>query len=427
MKKLRKNDTTHERDRPDFWVTKMQETVDRNSVGLQQYVTFSRWATGDMRELKDPYVAFQTEMEAREGLANQHALVQETARANLFFRNPQAVVRCPWSRPSGVFTPGLARVETSLTMDTLDQCGYFLRARRRLDDALNGPFGILKITHEVDVAIDKETIDEARAEAQMENRLFVIPPHQKMKAVEDQIHSLHVEEHEKLYAMGQRGEVMMTKSALKYLRDHINVHNAMRKTERPTETVRDASVVVRRKSPLDWFYDTTVDDMGDCRWYAEQYLVRKIDVMANDDFEKEARDALARSTLRYSRQSIPYPTGIPETGPFRGTDELVRICEVIDLADGVVREFAEGSQEMLRVRPYGMKSIMPSGPYSILMFRQNPFEATGIAIPSTWAQEQRLITALESMHATAAERAIPRTRSPEVAQATPAPQVEAVT
>lgn len=404
-----KNDTKNERLRPHFWIEKMQETVDRNAVPLEQYVTFSRWATGDMRELNDPMQMRETESEAREGLANQHALVQETARANLFFRNPQPVIQCPWSRPFGVWTQGLARVETALTRDTMEQAGYFLRARRRLDDALNGPYGILKITHESDIAIDREAIDEARLEAQMENRGFVTPPHQKMKATEEQIHSLHIEEHEKLYAQMQTGQVPGTKSAMKYLRSHIDIHKHMRKTERPTETVRDASVVIRRKSPLHWFYDTTVDDMGDCRWFSEAYWVRKLDIMANDDFDKAARNAVNESRSHYERQQVPLPTGIPEAGTFRGSDALVLVYEVIDLVDGMVYEFAEGATEMLRVRPYGMKAIMPSGPYSILMFRQNPFEATGIPIPSTWAREQRLLTSLASMHAGAAQRAIPRT------------------
>lgn len=432
-KKELRDGSKNERERPQFWLEKMQETAYRNRVPLQQWATFSRWSVGDMRELNDPQKFWNSMEEWREGLANQHALVQETARANLFFRNPQPVITCPWSRPFGVWTQGLARVETALTKETMKQAGYFIRARRRIDDALNGPYGVLKFTHDADIAIDRETIDAARLEAGEENKRFVTPPHQKMKAEEQEIHSIHIEEHEKLYAMGQTGQIPMTKAGLKYLRAHIDVHKSMRTSELPTETVEDARIIVRRKSPIEWFYDTAPDDMGDARWYAEQYLARKWDVMANEDYDKEAVKELGQSTIRFQRQGVEYPSGIPDAGPFTGSDHLVRICEVIDLVSGNVIEFAEGCQRPLSIRPYGMKSILPSGPYSVLMFRQSPFEATGVPIPTTWAREQRLLTSLASMHATAAERAIPRTvynadvlNSEKLAQMLNAPSCDAI-
>ena len=402
-----KDDIPSRRGTVAFWQQEIMACAKRNAVPMQAFTRFSRWYGGNVMDLIDPDASPNLEFEWQQALGNMVPFVTDTSIADMFFRAPRFSVRCPFGQERGVFTQGLARCETGLVNDQIQQVGYFRRARRRLLDARLGPFGVLKITYDRDVAVDFEAVEEQRAQANMENQNLIVlgpgtPGKPTMDAHEDQIHSVHIEAHEELYAQMQRGIIAVPKSVKRFLRKHIELHEAMRHTERPTETIRDASLVVRRVNPLSIAYDITVDDIADARWWSEDYLARKIDVMANENYDATARREVASVADRWMNGMIPMPRGIPTPGSFDTADELVRIYEVIDLVDNVVREFAEGSSLMLRERPYTMRSIQPSGPYSILMFRPDVFEAAGVPPPTTWVAEQAAATAIDTAITSAA-------------------------
>lgn len=404
-----KGDKSSEREVWGYWERELNAWVKRHEGAIGQYVRYARWYAGDMYDLIDPEASPNLDHRWQTSLENMTNSATRSARADLFFRNPRIVVRPPALSRRPPFTPALARVETTLTNDTLDQVRYFRRARRALTDALLGPFGILKITYERDIAIDHEAISEHRDLASDENKQFLAFG-TKMNAVEDQLHSVHIEEHGKILAAAQRGEIALPKPAIKYLKKHIAVHEAMRSTERPTETIRDASVVVRRKNLLEFFSDCTVDDPEDARWVGESFLARKVDVLANDEYDQKARDGIADATDRWVRTGVTMAGDVPTSGSFDNSDTLVRLYEIVDFVDGTVRLYGEGAGEApLLERPYAMRSILPSGPYSLLSFMEHPFEGRGICPPVAFEAHQAAATAISSAMVSAAIDSLPRT------------------
>lgn len=395
-RKTRRSDPTpSERETPAWWIRELQSCVKRNQPQIDRYVRFARWYRGDLGDLIDTRATPNMDRPWQSGLDNMHTFVTDAAIAQMFFRNPRFAIRTPSSAGMGVFTPGLARVEAAYLNDTIEQIGYFRRARRRLLDARLGPYGLLKITYDCDMVVDMEAVEAARAQAQAENIAF-LNHGVLMKATEDELHSCHIDEHGKLLATAQRGEVALPKPALKYLKRHIAEHERMRETERPSETVRDANLVVRRVSLLDWFYDVTVDDIDDRRWECHAYLIRKVDAMANLRFSKEARDAISECPDRWVRSGIGMPAGVPSTGTFDNSDVMVRVYEVFDRVTGTIREFFEDGTVMADQRDFTMRSVQPSGPMSVLMFKPDPIEAAGLPPPVAWEGEQFAATALQS-------------------------------
>lgn len=393
--------TRSERETPQFWTRELNACIKRNQPQIDRYIRFCRWYRGNLEDLIDPDATPNLNRPWQSSLDNMHTFVTDAAIAQMFFRNPRGAIRTPgigW----GVWTPGLARVEATMLNDTVEQIGYFRRARRRLLDARNGGFGILKISYDCDMVVDMETIESAREEAANENKAFMLGNPKAMEAREDQIHSAHIDSHRELLALAERGEVMLPKSAIKYLKKHIKHHEDMRTTERPTETARDAMIVVRRVSPLDFYYDVTVDDIADSRWFCHTYLMRKVDALANMRFKKTARESVSESPDRWVRAGVNSPSNIPTTGSFDNSDVMVRVYEVFDRVEGVIREFFEGGEEMADQREFTMRSVQPSGPYSILMFKPDPLEAAGIPPPIAWESEQATTTALQSAMVSAA-------------------------
>lgn len=398
---MSKEPTRNEREIPATWVRDINSCIKRNQAEIDRYVRFCNWYRGNLTDLIDPDSTPNMDAMWQASLDNMHTFVTDAAIAQMFFRNPRFSIRTP-AQGWGIWTSGLARVEAAMLNDTIEQIGYFRRARRRLLDARNGPYGILKITYDCDMVVDMETIEQAREEAAAENKAFMLGRPKEMEANERQIHSAHIDKHRELIAMAERGEVMVPKSALKYLRKHVKIHEAMRTSETPTETARDAQIVVRRVSPLDWYYDVTVDDIADARWFTHTYLMRKVDALANERFSKKSRAALADSPDRWVRAGVTMPRGLPSTGTFDNSDTMVRVYEVFDRVEGMIREFFEGGEEMADQREFTLRSVQPSGPYSVLMFKPDPLEAAGISPPIAWAAEQHADVRLQSAIVSAA-------------------------
>lgn len=394
-----KDPTRSEREMPATWVRNLNACIKRNQSEIDRYVRHVNWYRGNLTDLIDPDATPNMDKAWQASLDNMHTFVTDAAIAQMFFRNPRFSIKTPgmgW----GVWTPGLARVEAAMLNDTIEQVGYFRRARRRLLDARNGPYGILKITYDCDMVVDMETIEAAREEAALENQAFMLGNPKAMDVKPNQIHSAHIDSHRELLALAERGEVQIPKNALKYLRKHIAIHEGERTSERPTETARDAQIVVRRVSPLDFYYDVTVDDIADARWFCHTYLMRRIDAENNPRFSKKARAELTNAPNRWVRSGLTsMPRGLVEE-TFDGSDAMVRVYEVFDRVGengaAVIREFFEDGTEMADQRDFTMRTVQPSGPYSILMFKPDPLEASGISPPIAWAPEQHADVRLQS-------------------------------
>lgn len=402
-----RGDKASDRSDPAFWVQEMNACIKRNKVQMDRFVRFARWYRGDLSDIVDPDATPTLENRWEINLDNMHLFVTDAAIASLFFRNPRFAIRSPSGRAGGIWTPALARIEAMMLNDTIEQIGYFRQARRRLLDARLGPFGVLKITYDCDMVVDHETIENARTEAQLENQAFVTASTagealSAMVATESQIHSAHIDVHQELLAMAQRGEVPLPKPAIKYLRKHIKKHESMRSSETPTEFARDASIVCRRVNPLHFFYDTSVDDIWDARWYCHSYFIRMADAKGNSRFSRKARDECAAASDRWQRNGVTMHQYVPTPGTFDSHDELVLVNEVYDRVDGTIREFFEGGSEMACEREFTLRSVQPNGPYSILMFKPDPLEAAGLPPPIAWEAEQSATTALQSASVAAA-------------------------
>ena len=164
-----KGDSVLDREQISYWVRELNSCIKRNQPQLDRYGRFCQWYRGNLDGLTDPSATTGLDSMGQRALDNMHTFVTDAAIAQMFFRNPRFQIRVPSGKPTGVFTPGLAAVETKMLNDTIEQIGYFRRARRRLLDARNGPFGILKITYDADTVVDFEKVEAAREAAQAEN------------------------------------------------------------------------------------------------------------------------------------------------------------------------------------------------------------------------------------------------------------------
>lgn len=393
-----REDRESTRSEPEFWMREINSCIKRNQPEIDRYIRNVQKYRGFMENLTDPN-ATQGLLPHQTSLDNLHTFVTDASIAQMFFRNPRFAIRTPSGGSNGIFTPALARVETIALNDTIEQIGYFRRARRRLLDARNGPFGVLKITYDVDTVYDSEKIEDARMAAEAENAAFLAGDVKALsRAREDQLHSVYIAARENLLAILQRNQVPVPKSVTAHVKNSIKYHTAMLRSETPTETIRSANIVCRRVNPLDFFYDITVDDIADSRWFCHTYLMRKVDALTNDTFDKKAREEISESAERWVRPGFRDQGGLGKlsTGTFDNADTMVRVNEVTDLVSGKIRDFFEGGTMMAREREFTMRSVQPSGPYSILMFKPDPIEAAGISPPVAWEAEQDAATALQS-------------------------------
>ena len=416
-------DSRAERGRTDYWVREMNACVKRAGPQIERYTRFVRWYRGYTQDMIDEDATPGLDYQWQQNLDNMTTFVTDSTIADLFFRNPTFTVECPYGMQRGVFTPALARIETTNLKDKIEQIGYFRKKRRQILDARLGPYGVLKWTYNVgDWVVDMESIEAARLEAKAEIAGFLAGNARALSAKESQNHAVHIDEKSRLLAEAERGVIQLPRAAMKFLRKHLKEHDFMRGSERPTEVARNMSIVCLRQNLLNWFYDPTVDDMDQCRWFASASLHRKVDVMASTRYSAKAKQALNEAQDHYIRSDVVMPGGVISTGSFDGSEVLIRIYEVVDLVDGVIREFAEGGQIMLDEREYTMRDIQPHGPYNILMFKQDPQEAAGIPPPVAWESPQAAATALASVNVAVAQLALPRvlcnerTISPELAQ-----------
>ena len=384
---------------PEFWELNATAAYVHTREALDQYEEFCRWYGGDFSQQRNGNRGTRTRRGRRSGLDNFTNLATVASQAQLFFRNPQFVVRPAGSLNTALFTPRLAHVETELLNATIEEIGFFQQFKRCLTDALLGPVGILKVGYSFDgVFLDTDEIDKERKAADLENQAFVLAGKRPVVKASD-LHSIHIEQHNQTIAAAERGEIPLPEKALAYLRKHVKMHEAQVPEERQIETLRNDSVWVRRKSPLNVCWDPMAEDPADRTWFRERYLARIDDVC--DKYGEKWREKLSVVKSRWQAHGdLP----IPPHNDIETPDAYCMLYENIDLVDGKSILTAQGAKDALEVRDYTLGSILPSGPYVTFSFMDDPFDGSGIAPPNIYRDHQLAATALANSNTTTAER-----------------------
>ena len=396
------------RESPAFWDEMIQASAKRRRVQNEQFERYARWHRGDLSDVVDPGTVRDHRKRWETSLDNMTFLATEASKADLFFRYPRFVVRPPTALPNPQFSAALSRVETTMLHHTMRRARFRQKARRSIQDALLSGIGILKVTPDTEVAVDEEVLDAAREEAQMEIAAFQAHG-TRMKATEKQIHSVHVTLKSNYLAQADRGEIQLPRPALKYLRKHIAVHKAMMGSERPTETIKTAHTRIRRVNPLDYAYDPTADDREDCTWRACRFLMRRADLLANDDFDKDAR--LQAQVIQDRWEQRDHQDRQPTTpGSYDIPEDMIMVREVFDFVEQRRYLFNEGGSVMLLNEDrLDLSSIQPSGPFHELVLIEDTFEGQGVPPPCSFEAEQSAATHIASANVAAATASQART------------------
>lgn len=413
------------RESPAFWFRMLDASGKRRQRVNEQSARFMRWHRGNLSDLVDIRDE-ALHLRWQSGLENMTNLATVSSLADLFFRCPRFVVRSPYvpkrpappmpgmppepvSKSTMLFSADLARCETEMLRQSLAHAQFFEKARRSLQDALLADLGVLKVTHDAEVTVNEEDLAAAAQEANAEIDQFLKGNPKAMWAKEDQIHSVHIEIKGQLLAAAQRGETVLDSKAIKYLRDHLRMHESMKGSERPTETIRTNRVRISRVNPVtDYFYDPTVDDRTQATWRATRFLQRKADVYSNNGYDPAAIKAVRMCQDRWEPRT--YMPMLTTTGSFDIPEEMVMVFEVFDLIDQKRILFADGTAIPLLVEERGeLSSIQPSGPFHELTFMDDSMEGQGVPPPVAYEAEQAGATHLATSNLAAAIQGQPKT------------------
>lgn len=394
-----------EREDPIFWRKQCMAYSTHAQPVLDQYVRYCRWFRGEMGDL-ERRLANQLPRGTKKTMVSLTNLVVVTARAELFFRAPRFHVRPPGTLNSSLFTPELAHVETLGLNHTVQEVGLYRQGRKALLDGLLGPFMVMKVGYSADVGIDDELVEEQRSVADQENQKFV-GAGIRMKMKEDDVDAVHIEQHEQVLSLAQRGALQLPKKEMKYLEKHVQMHrDRMEKGGgRGTETIRKDSVFVKRISPLNFFMDPWHDDLDDREWTGYRYIMRIEDVKANNDYSKKARDGITAVSQKWLADS-----GLPPlpSESLMTPDQYTLCYEIVDHVKKQVLILGHGASVPLLIKPYKLANIMPSGPYVVRSFMEDPLEDYGIPPPAIYEAHQLAASFIASVNTTAVKRSLPK-------------------
>ena len=391
-------------DDPALWDRRIDAWRQRTSVAMEQYVRYVRWFRGDMADVEKT-VAARLPRRARTTLVNLTNLVTRTARAELFFRCPRFVVRPSGSLHKALFTSGLARTETALLNHTAIETDLYREGRKALIDGLLGPFFVFKIGYAAQVGIDTSAVEEQKLLAREEDQKFVaagIRPRLR----DDDLDAVHYEQHDQTIAASERGAINLPRKALDYLRKHRDKHKDRldQGLGRPSETVRAERVFLRRRNPLNVYFDPHAEGPADREWCGENYLARIEEVQQTKEFSSKARDGVIPVTSRWSHLGR---FGLP-TESVQAPDEYCLLNEVVDLVNQKVITYAQGGKEVLGIKDWTLGAILPSGPYVDASFMEDPLEDQGIPPPAAFEAHQIAASYIASINTTAVKRSVPK-------------------
>lgn len=396
---------------PAYWEGKVRGWYAYADDVLRDYAKYSKWYAGDMSDIANQ-IRRQTRSRSHV-LTNLLNLVVRTSRADLFFRCPRFFVKETQAFGPSVFTPELAKLETTLLNKTAEDVNLYREGQRVIDDMLLGPFGVFKIGYSGEVAIDDDWVDTQREQAHTED-ILLIQQGKKPKVTADDYHRGHLDTHQATLAAIERGDITTTTRLKNYLIKHIAFHqDALEQYgDLPSEIIKNESVFVRRRSPLRVFFDPWAESPDERTWVGEALIRRKEDVENDPRYDAEARMQLQSVTIQeantkmmnFSEVNMRYEmlrSGYDQ-------EEHVIIYEIVDLRNRKVITYTNGCNKPLRYVDYKLWDILPSGPYISSSFNYDPITDLGICPPSAYESHQVTASILETVATIAARRSVPQ-------------------
>lgn len=389
------------------WDKLREEYFNQNKDGLEKFRDYARIFAGDTRDLE---LQVERKFNVRGVVAANHInLNTRVSRANLFHHNPTFIATPPTSFATRVFTPSLARVETVLLNDWAIEVNLYDEMRRALIDGLLGPKMVMKLGYAADVGVDTDMVAREQEHAQREDRAFVTGAG-RPRVMRMDLHSTHVAQHTRTLALIQSGDIQLPAAQVKKLREHIEEHRDMASEfgERPTETVREETIFCKRRNPMKTFGDFEADTLQERTWVGEA-LVRRVDEVKADP---RYRPGVRRLVEPVDFAAVEDLTGQLDKADRRGSRdgpyEMTIVYEIVDLKKNQVITYAHNSKEPLRVVPYSLARILPSGPFIETSFLENPLTGRGVPLPSAYEAHQMAATVLETLIIVGAKRAVPK-------------------
>jgi len=376
---------------------------------LRHYRKYALRFRGDFADIPYATATDQSDLSERPAYANLTNLVARQMRAELYWRNPRAEVLPLSGYNATTFTPLLARLETHLLTHTWQQTGLYRTMRKALLDGVLGPYMVVKVWFDGDVATDPALIEAARREADDENKLFLAGIQKPVVRPSD-VAAVHIDRHEALLAAAKRGEIQMPDSAIRYMEKHIAKHKEQAGWQTPGETLRNQCIHIARVNPLNYFFDPFNEDVAQREWVGESYIARLEDIKGNPDYDKKAVQALSEVTsiLRTTPSTGAGNASSASSQEVRTPDPHVRIFEVVDLVSQQVIVYGENGTTPLQVRPYSMSSIQPGGPYIEASFLEDPLNNFGVSIPFIFEAHQQAMSLIHGVNVQTVLRGAPK-------------------
>ncbi len=393
-----------QREMPAYWDTARKAYYDHTVEALQEYRRYAKWFAGDMSDV----TATIRDTHGLSGIveSNMTNLAARMSRAELLFRNPRFQVRPPRTFGETVFTSELAKIESILLNDFVEETDFYTVGRAVILDMLLGPHGVFKIGLKTEIAENKEITKAQRMIASAEDQKMIQGLKPRVSLTKD-VHSLHLDQHEEALAMIERGDLEVPSEVLGNIMAHIEKHKkALKKYgQRSNETLRDQHVIIRRISPLAFFYDPWADNRHDRAWVGMSFIRPRWQCEQDPSYNAMARKHL--NTFQF--------TNIEDmAGDY---DRYVRLSdhtdhcllyEIVDLESGKVLTYNQGSHMLLKIVDYELADVLPSGPYIDAAFNMDSMTNIGVPPPKLYEGHQVTLSLLESVAATTAVRSVPK-------------------
>lgn len=396
-------ETPNDRTSPIFWNHEANEFHKYAKVPMFHFTRYAARFAGDFRD-----VAYATQGAAGQpagtpthnpALANLTNLAARRTVASLYYRNPRFMVRVPRMERS-IFTPLLAEIESTRLDIFARRTNLYRHMRRMLLDGALGPFFVGKLTYSYDLAVDPVRAEEQRDAALLENLKFT-NLEVKPRVKDDDYHQIHRQAHEEWIAAAERGEIVVPKSAVAYMKKHVKKHDEAEAWARPTETMRNCQVNFRRINPRNFSYDPWNDDLAQREWMREHYVARLDDVLSNSEFSAKAKKEVVAAMGVHTTAAQSMGTGdLPEVYGWvalNSRDKHVHMYEVLDRVKQKIVTYADGCSTALLVRDWSMGDVMPSGPYVEGCFMDDPMNGFGVCLPYIYEAHQEEASILEGV------------------------------
>lgn len=391
-----------------FWQAQFDESRRRREIPLARFERYAGYIAGELGDVEAACRRFVGCKREDVVSVNVMSLVARRWLASLMFRQPRPEVR-PVRGFSRRFTPECADVETRLLVDWIEDVNFFKTGRKGLLDGLLADVMVFKVGYEGDSGASWQEHELGMKEAQLEDQRYLT---QAVRPVvrKGQYHREHIEQHSRTLAEAELGTnpmVQLPEKELEYLRKHVKRHEREIASQRPTDEIRRGRAYCIRVAPNRFQWDPFAESVDQAEWVGECFM-RPVDVVRADeryDGRTESGE-LVRDVVQATEvddQKKVY--GARNQGEI----PMVLLYEVIDLRRDRLKvvTWAKDGPAPLRVIDYPMADILPSGPYVVESFIEDPIADVGVPIPTYFESHQRAATILATLNQDIARRSRP--------------------